>query len=144
MRTGSHTAPMSTTRLSSTRTLTRTVAVMWRAEPAELVVLGRLLGAVVVDGRDAEHPDVVALRPASPETLRGLRRRFPAAELVMVDTDWATAALLPPALVERAFAAGADRYVIALDGLPPTTHRASARGTRRVGRRPEPPFSAAA
>ncbi len=144
MSSGSDTAPMSTTRLSSTRTLTRTVAVMWRAEPAELVVLGRLLGAVVVDGRDAERPDVVALRPASPETLRGLRRRFPAAELVMVDTDWATPALLPPALVERAFAAGADRYVIALDGLPPTIYRPSAIRPSQAGQRHQPPFSAAA
>jgi hypothetical protein len=129
-------------------TATRTVAVMWRATPSDHRKIRYLVGdgSLMEDGRRAVDPEVVVMRPASPQTLRAIRRRFPRAEVVMLDTDWKTAALLRPALVDRAFAAGADRYVIAVDGMPVTEYRPARAGRSNADlpRRGHPPLTAAA
>jgi len=67
------------------------------------------------DTRDV-HPDVVIIRPCSPQTIAGLRRRFPDAVLAAVEQD-ETEPGLSRMPVTRMLEAGLDRYAARFEQL---------------------------
>jgi len=104
------TEPASTTGPDG-RGATSVVAVLFPLSPEELSGLGAEFGNhwAVVDGRRAEHADVVLFLPCSQQATAAVRRLFPTAELIVVDS--AMDATTPrEGWMRRLFDAGADAY----------------------------------
>ena len=94
---------------------------MYRAGPTEQAAIARVLGQgwEVRDGRAVEHPAVVFLRPCSTATIGALRRRFPAARLVVVDEPLGGSRYVTGP-VRRALAAGIPPERIVFSGVGKT------------------------
>jgi hypothetical protein len=119
----------------------RVAAVMYPLDRSEAAALQGQLGAAwtIAEGRHCEDPDLVIVRPSSPQTIAGLRQRFPTARLIAIEpTPADPAATNGP--ISRALAAGLDRYFLDVKDLSsavdnratrPCRHR-SARWRRRA------------
>jgi hypothetical protein len=92
----------------------RLAAVMFPASAGELAALVRTLGRgwTVQDGRRVDRAAVVFARPCSIQTIAGLRRRFPDARIVVVESPIpGLSHLVGP--IQRLLQAGADQFVTA-------------------------------
>lgn len=100
--------------VGAAETHVRLAAVAYTMSDNEARLLAQHLGAEwdVVDGRDCDHPDLVLVRPCSPQTVAGLRRRFPDTELVALEPGWPAGPARGP--IGRARAAGLDAYALGL------------------------------
>jgi len=86
--------------------------VMFSLKPSEREWLYTIFGpAWILADAHTRHadPDVVVVRPCSPQTIDGLRRRFPDAVLAAVELE-ATEPGLSRMPVARMLEAGLDRY----------------------------------
>jgi hypothetical protein len=84
---------------------------MFPADPAERAALAASLGHdwTALDGRKMNHAAAVFVRPCSVQTIAGIRRRFPAAHIVIVESSVpGRTHLVGP--VQRLLQAGADQY----------------------------------
>ena len=101
---------------------------MFPLERSESEAFQALLGPswLVTDAytRDA-HPDVVIFRPCSPQTIVGLRRRFPDAVLAAVESE-ETEPGLSRMPVARMLEAGLDRYAAHFEQLCDLSERSAA------------------
>jgi hypothetical protein len=101
----------------------KVAAVMYPLDRCEATALHAQLGApwTIAEGRYCEDPDLVIVRPSSPQTIAGLRHRFPTARLIAIE----------PAPIGR----GLDRHsldsAVANRTTRPCRHR-SARWRRRA------------
>ena len=67
----------------------RRAAVMFPVRPGDYLAVARALGPgwAVEDATRCRDPQVIVVRPCSPQTLVGLRRRFGAVPVVILDPD---------------------------------------------------------
>lgn len=76
--------------------------------------LAELLQALVVDVRDPiDHVDLVLTPPCSPQLMAALRRKYPAARVIVVELDDWEFDIELPGPVKRILRGGADAYVLA-------------------------------
>jgi hypothetical protein len=86
---------------------------MFPASESDRALLGAALGDGwdLRDGRHVDHAGLVVVRPAGPQTLQGLRARFPQARIVVVELpDDRQGGQAGP--VRRALGAGANEYLL--------------------------------
>ena len=86
-------------------------AVMFPAGATERAALAASLGHdwTALDGRRIDHAAAVFVRPCSVQTIAGIRRRFPEAHIVIVESSVpGRTHLVGP--VQRLLQAGADQY----------------------------------
>ena len=110
----------------------RVAAAMFPVAAAERMALMTALGDgwEVQDGRRVERADAVLLLPCSGQTVAAVRRRFPDARIVLVDSPLESATH-PAGPIHRVLEAGAD-------SLPPSRRRhrrLSSRALTDVGAR---------
>ncbi len=90
----------------------RVAAAMFPVAAAERMALMTALGDgwEVQDGRRVERADAVLLLPCSGQTVAAVRRRFPDARIVLVDSPLESATH-PAGPIHRVLEAGADLYL---------------------------------
>ena len=90
----------------------RVAAVMFRLSGPEGSALAAAMGEgwAVRDARQVEDPDAVLLRPCSSQTVGAVRRRYPEARIIVLDTPIGGADR-GQGPIQRALEAGADLYL---------------------------------
>jgi hypothetical protein len=90
----------------------RVAAVMFPADALERTTLAGTLGPgwTALDGRKVDRAGAVFVRPCSIQTVAGVRRRFPDARIVVVESSVpGTTHRVGP--IQRLLQAGADQYL---------------------------------
>jgi len=97
----------------------RRAAVTYPLDEHETRLLHQHLGPEweIVDARRCDDADLVLMRPCSPRAVSGLRRRFPNADLIAIESDWAASFGSGQGPIGRALAAGLDGYSLGPEDL---------------------------